>query len=169
MIDEIGQIRIVKVNTETYLLSECSCPFWLKNLICKHVLLVCFTKKLCTFPALEKEIESNAKRGRKRNYVCGLTPAEYIQYNDQLFPSKELALPVDELNNTSVNETTNTSASTSSSSRTTRSSVLARAAAISPKKNIDDDDMLQSNKRCIIVMGVAKKRRGRPAKEKTTN
>ena len=36
------------------------------------------------------------------NILKGLTPAEYIQYNDQLFPSKELALPVDELNNTSV-------------------------------------------------------------------
>ena len=47
MIDEIGQIRIVKVNTETYLLSECSCPF--KNLICKHVLLVKKSNKISYF------------------------------------------------------------------------------------------------------------------------
>ena len=167
LVQELGQIRLVTVNAEKYLLSRCTCPFWLKNLVCKHVLVVCFARGLCTFPALEKEIESNAKRGRKKGYVNGLTRAEYIAFNNQLFPCERLALPVNE-----------PQACTSSSF------IRETAAAITPE--VDDEQgedvtiATQSKKRCLVRIGnkVAnstnevvpdKKQRGRPRKIATTN
>ena len=81
------------MNVDDYLMSRCTCPFWNKHWICKHFLVVAFIKGLAAFPALDKAIESNPKRGRKKNNLNCYTREEYIQFNDQLFPLPSLALP----------------------------------------------------------------------------
>ena len=98
-------MRIVYVNEDDYLLSECSCPYWLKNLICKHALVVCHAKKLFKIPILDVEIESNNKRGRKKGIPTAFTRTEYIKYNDQLFPREGLRLPIEHSATTSQSTT----------------------------------------------------------------
>ena len=65
--DTLESIRWVKLNPETCQLSTCTCTTWVKNYICKHVISLSKTAGLFqTFPAVDKLIESNNKRGRKK-------------------------------------------------------------------------------------------------------
>ena len=91
---KLDNVRLVYVREDCYLLSECSCPYWLKNLVCKHVLLFCNAKKLCQIPILDIAIESNNKRGRKKGISTALTRSDYFKFNEQLFPRGGLAIPV---------------------------------------------------------------------------
>ena len=51
--------------------------------------MTCYALNLCSIPILDIEIESNAKRGRKKDISNTLTRQEYINYNEQLFPNKK--------------------------------------------------------------------------------
>ncbi|RNA13639.1 hypothetical protein BpHYR1_037885, partial [Brachionus plicatilis] len=53
-IKEINSFRFVKFNQEVWESSLCSCPYWDKNLICKHVIGVAYRLKLCEFPGLRQ-------------------------------------------------------------------------------------------------------------------
>jgi len=65
-IHESNSFRFVKFNDSEWKLSECSCPDWDKNFVCKHVIDVAYNLGLCKFPGLDLNIEANTKRGRRK-------------------------------------------------------------------------------------------------------
>ncbi|RNA17496.1 hypothetical protein BpHYR1_002191 [Brachionus plicatilis] len=65
--------KIIEINEQVWELSECSCQYWKKNYICKHVIGISYElSKFDTFPALNLNIEQNAKRGRRKKASSAL-------------------------------------------------------------------------------------------------
>ncbi|RNA38993.1 hypothetical protein BpHYR1_041671 [Brachionus plicatilis] len=63
-IKEQNELRYVTFNNDQRQLSECSCPNWNKNYICKHAFGVAYNLGLCQFPSFDLNIECYSKRGR---------------------------------------------------------------------------------------------------------
>ena len=63
---KIWVINLDRENSENSINAMCSCPFFLKHLICKHALGLHIPFKLCDVPILAKNISlgQNKKRGR---------------------------------------------------------------------------------------------------------
>ncbi len=90
LIDDLKQIRFVKLNKDQWLLSTCTCTYWHKNLVCKHMMVVAINMLSIRIPALNVPIESNPTRGRKKGSSSNcLTRPEYIEFNNNLFPYPE--------------------------------------------------------------------------------
>ncbi|RNA34454.1 hypothetical protein BpHYR1_021522 [Brachionus plicatilis] len=65
--------KIIEINEQVWELSECSCQYWKKNYICKHVIGISYKlSKFDTFPALDLNIEQNSKRGRRKKASSAL-------------------------------------------------------------------------------------------------
>ncbi|RNA21820.1 hypothetical protein BpHYR1_040462 [Brachionus plicatilis] len=60
-------IRYVKFNESKWELSICSCPYWNKNLICKHTIGIANKLNLNVLPAINLKIEDYIKRGRRKH------------------------------------------------------------------------------------------------------
>ena len=69
-----ANIYEVKLHSENYMQSLCTCNDFLKNYICEHILYFAVLSKLCKFPNACKNIPLNKlpKRGRKRKAVKAL-------------------------------------------------------------------------------------------------
>ena len=59
-------LYFVKVDTENWKLSKCSCFYWSKNYFCKHMISVCYRLQLMTFPDAAKNIKIGHSRSRGR-------------------------------------------------------------------------------------------------------
>ena len=59
-------IEFIEPNPVNWKLGRCSCPFYLKNYICKHVIAVSATLRLdgCIIPLTAKQIPLGQKRKR---------------------------------------------------------------------------------------------------------
>ena len=60
----IQSIKVVIINENDWKNSTCSCGYWQKNFICKHVITVAVNLNFCVFPAVNLKIEGNRRRGR---------------------------------------------------------------------------------------------------------
>jgi len=90
LIDDLKKIRFVKLNRDQWLLSTCTCTYWHKNLVCKHMMVVAVNVLDVLIPALNVPIESNPTRERKKGTSSNcLTRPEYIEFNNNLFPYPE--------------------------------------------------------------------------------
>ena len=67
-IEKTNSIRVVRINTSTWELSECSCSYWQKNFKCNHVIAIAARLNLCNFAtiALLLPLERKRKPGRKK-------------------------------------------------------------------------------------------------------
>ena len=59
-------IYSVNINTSDWTLSQCSCAWYKKNKICKHVIGISAKLKLCNFPLVAMQIPLGQKRKRGR-------------------------------------------------------------------------------------------------------
>jgi hypothetical protein len=66
-ISSIQSIRYFTLYESKWELSICSCPYWNKNLFCKHRIGVAYNLNLTQFPGLNLNIEANAKSGRRKH------------------------------------------------------------------------------------------------------
>ncbi|RNA11606.1 hypothetical protein BpHYR1_010577 [Brachionus plicatilis] len=74
----------VKIDSENWESSTCSCHYWQKNFKCKHTIGFSHFLNLNKFPGLDLAIEGNAKRGRKKKARSALERNSIAPINRQL-------------------------------------------------------------------------------------
>ncbi|RNA23519.1 hypothetical protein BpHYR1_050333 [Brachionus plicatilis] len=107
--------KIIEINEQVWELSECSCQYWKKNYICKHVIGIIYElSKFDTFPALDLNIEQNAKRGRRKKASSALQRNSTGPLNRDAFNMLTQLVSNSETNDSQpvINELTNQSAPT---------------------------------------------------------
>jgi hypothetical protein len=62
-------ISIVKLNDTNWKLSRCNCPYYSKNYMCRHIILIAVAEEIITFPLAYKQaaISKKTPRGRIPN------------------------------------------------------------------------------------------------------
>ena len=107
--------KIIEINEQVWELSECSCQYWKRNYICKHVVGISYKlSKFDTFPALDLNIEQNSKRGRRKKTCSGLQRNSTGPLNRDAFNMPTQLVLNSETNDSQpvINELTNQSAPT---------------------------------------------------------
>ncbi|RNA12679.1 hypothetical protein BpHYR1_028274 [Brachionus plicatilis] len=74
----------VKIDSENWESSTCSCHYWQKNFKCKHTIGTSHFLNLNKFPGLDLAIEGNAKRGRNKKTRSALERNSTAPINRQL-------------------------------------------------------------------------------------
>ncbi|RMZ95603.1 hypothetical protein BpHYR1_006764 [Brachionus plicatilis] len=80
-------MHVIDINNEIWELSTCSCQYWKKNFICKHVIGIGYQLELLEFPTLDLNIEKNSKRGRRKKALPALERNSTGPLNVQIFRS----------------------------------------------------------------------------------
>ena len=66
---EMSKLRLVKLDKNNWKLSSCTCKWYLKHYMCKHIIVVAVRKNLYTLDPRAEQIPvgQNRKRGRPKN------------------------------------------------------------------------------------------------------
>ncbi|RNA41831.1 hypothetical protein BpHYR1_040026 [Brachionus plicatilis] len=83
----VDSMHVIEINSEIWELSSCSCQYWKKNFICKHVIGIGYQLELLKFPTLDLNIEKNSKRGRRKKALPALERNSTSPLNVKIFRS----------------------------------------------------------------------------------